>query len=311
MPSSLAVVTLAFDPIVRVGDYAVRLETLALAGVILLMLIVAARVARRVAAHPSLDDHLAEAEAPPREEHLRRDDLLFVVLGILPGAVIGGRLGSVLLHLDYYLAQPGAILDPSTGSLQLSFAIVGGLASGAVIGALLDTPVGRWLHVATFPLLLGLVLGKAAGILGGSGQGLPSDLPWAVAYSGDGPWAAWARRPLASGPAVRGDRLAGRADHRPGAATGWAFRARDGRAFFVALGLWAVGRFGTAFTWRDAPVLGPLRADQLLSLVVVAIAVAGFVLAPSARARGPRRRSERRPPEGTPAWPDPVTRPPF
>jgi hypothetical protein len=46
---------------------------------------------------------------------------------------------------------------------------------------------------------------------------------------------------------------------------------------FVALGLWAVARFLVAFTWRDAQVLGPLRADQLLSLIVLAVAIAGFL----------------------------------
>ena len=36
------------------------------------------------------------------------------------------------------------------------------------------------------------------------------------------------------------------------------------------LGLWAVARFVAAFTWRDAQVLGPLVADQLILLALVA-----------------------------------------
>ena len=88
------------------------------------------------------------------------------------------------------------------------------------------------------------------------------------------------------------------------------FKARDGRAFFVALGLWAVVRFLVAFTWRDAPVLGPIRADQLLSIVVLAFSIVGFVVAPRLLRRYVRD-DEVRVAEGSPAWPDPATRPPF
>src|SRR6478752_2294832 len=120
MPPVFAVITLAFDPVIRLGGFAVRVETVAIAIVVLVMLLIAARVARRVPADPTLDPRLAPGERPRREEHLRRDDLLFVVLGAIPGAVIGARLGAVLLHLDFFASEPSAIVDPATGSLQLS-----------------------------------------------------------------------------------------------------------------------------------------------------------------------------------------------
>jgi len=202
MPPAVAVITLAFDPIIRLGGLSVRLETVAIAVVVLVMLLIAARVARRVPADPSLDPRLAPGERPRGEEHLRRDDLLFVVLGAIPGAVIGARLGAVLVHLDFFTANPAAIVDPSTGSLQLSLAVVGAVIGGAVIGSLLDTPTGRWLHVAALPLLVGLGLGKAAGVLGASGMGSPTDVPWALAYAGSGPWATLDEVPLTRSGAI-------------------------------------------------------------------------------------------------------------
>ena len=311
MPPAVAVITLAFDPVIRLDGFAVRLETVAVAVVVLLMLLIAARVARRVPADPSLDPRLAPGERPRGSEHLRRDDLLFVVLGAIPGAVIGARLGAVLVHLDFFAANPGAIVDPSTGSLQLSLAVVGAVLGGAIIGGLLDTPTGRWLHVAALPLLVGLGLGKAAGLLGASGMGSPTDMPWAVAYAGPGPWAslgpAIASHPsqVYEGLGALGVLLIVLVLHAAGV-----FKARDGRAFFVALGLWAVVRFLVAFTWRDAPVLGPIRADQLLSIVVLAFSIVGFVVAPRLLRRYVRD-DEVRVAEGSPAWPDPATRPPF
>lgn len=311
MPPAVAVITLAFDPIIRLGGLSVRLETVAIAVVVLVMLLIAARVARRVPADPSLDPRLAPGERPRGEEHLRRDDLLFVVLGAIPGAVIGARLGAVLVHLDFFTADPAAIVDPSTGSLQLSLAVVGAVIGGAVIGALLDTPTGRWLHVAALPLLVGLGLGKAAGVLGASGMGSPTDVPWALAYAGSGPWAALGPSipshpsQVYEGLGALGVLLIVLVLHAAGV-----FKARDGRAFFVALGLWAVVRLLVAFTWRDAPVLGPIRADQLLSLAVLAFSILGFALAPRLLRRYVRQ-EEVRVAEGTPAWPDPATRPPF
>jgi len=311
MPPAVAVITLAFDPIIRLGGLSVRLETVAIAVVVLVMLLIAARVARRVPADPSLDPRLAPGERPRGEEHLRRDDLLFVVLGAIPGAVIGARLGAVLVHLDFFTANPAAIFDPSTGSLQLSLAVVGAVIGGAVIGSLLDTPTGRWLHVAALPLLVGLGLGKAAGVLGASGMGSPTDVPWALAYAGSGPWAALGPgipshpSQVYEGLGALGVLLIVLVLHAAGV-----FKARDGRAFFVALGLWAVVRLLVAFTWRDAPVLGPIRADQLLSLAVLAFSILGFALAPRLLRRYVHQ-EEVRVAEGTPAWPDPATRPPF
>ena len=85
-----------------------------------------------------------------------------------------------------------AIVDPAQGSLELSLAIVGGTLSGAYVAGLLGAPIGRWLRAAALPLLFVLGSGKLAMVLGGSGQGLPSDLPWATAYVGPGPWGSLA-----------------------------------------------------------------------------------------------------------------------
>ena len=53
-------------------------------------------------------------------------------------------------------------------------------------------PLGRWMHALAIPLLLALALGKGAMILGGSGQGQLTDVAWATAYLGPGPWGSLA-----------------------------------------------------------------------------------------------------------------------
>ena len=266
---ALAVISLSFDPVLRLSDTAsVTFETIALGVVVFIGLAVAARIGSQV---PTIVPYVP---APG----LRVDDLVFIVVGAVPGAIVGGRLGAVLDHIDYYAANPGAIVDPAQGGLTLSLAVPLGILTGGLIARLLGAPVGRWLHAAALPVLFVLAAGKLVSILGGTGQGAPSDLPWATAYDGPGPWGSLAPA-IPSHPSQAYEAiLVTLAIFGLGAASRLEVVARlDGAAIFVALGLWAVARFVVAFTWRDPGVLGPLRADQVLSIVVLAVAVVGLV----------------------------------
>ena len=267
----LGALTLSFDPLFVLNDTAsVRVETIGLALVLFVALLLAARGA---------STSLAEG--------LRLDDLVFMVVGAVPGAIIGGRLGYVLDHLDYYRANPPAILDPGQGSLTLTLAVPLGLVTGAVVGRLLRAPLGAWMATLTPPLLFVLAAGKLVGVLGASGQGLPTNVSWATAYAGPGPWGSLAAdlpshpsqvyEAILVGVVVVVVALLGRTRLLAGG---------TGSTLFVALGLWAVARFIAASTWRDPVVLGPLRMEQVLLLGVGLIAIAGLAL----RARGSRAR---------------------
>jgi prolipoprotein diacylglyceryltransferase len=287
VPASVppAVISFTFDPVLRLGQVALRWDSVGIALAILLALTAAALIAGQT----------------PREgggARLRRDDLLFVALGATPGAVAGGRLGYVLLHLDYYAAHPEAIGDPAGGGLELSLGVVGGVLTGLAVASLLDGSAGRWAHVAAVPLVAGLALGKAALALGGAGQGAPSDAAWATAYLGDRPWASVAAAvpsyPAqlfeAAGYAVALLVLAGIAAAGIGA-------RRDGRLLAIALVFVALVRAAVAFTWRDAPIVGPLRTEHVLALVPFVVGLAGWV----ALARAARRADRR---AGDLDWPD-------
>ena len=262
-----AVIAFNFTPFVRLGDLVVRWETLALALSIIIAIGLTAVIAGRVAA---VNESFPEMGGRERGAwHLRRDDLLFILLGVVPGAVVGGRIGYVVIHWDYYSANPGFIVDPGQGSLELGFALLGGTAVGVLVAYVLGAPIGRWLHVATVPVLLGLALGKLAMVLGGSGQGIASDVAWATAYLGQGPWGSLAAETpshptqiyealitLAVLILIGALLLVGR------------FRDQDGRVYFAAISLWALGRTEAGFLWRDNVVFGPFRAAQFIALLI-------------------------------------------
>ena len=52
-----------------------------------------------------------DARLPPDGEpnRLRPDDLLFIAVAAIPGAVAGGRIGYLILHYDYYSANSAAL----------------------------------------------------------------------------------------------------------------------------------------------------------------------------------------------------------
>jgi phosphatidylglycerol:prolipoprotein diacylglycerol transferase len=262
-----AVLAFDFDPWLHLGDGAVRWETVAIAVAIFVSVVLAGVAAR--------------------SSRLRVDDLLFVILGIVPGAVVGGRLGYVLLHPAFFTAAPGRILDPGLGSLELTVGVVGGALTGSLVALLLDGRPGPWLRVATFPTLLVLGAGKLAMVLGGTGQGLPTSGDPATAYLGPGPWGSL-------GPAIPS--IPSQA--LEAAATGIviilivlasvvpALRRPDGRLFALAIAGWAIGRAVVASTWRDPVVVGPLRAEQVIDVVVAIGSLAlSFALIAARRGR--------------------------
>jgi prolipoprotein diacylglyceryltransferase len=277
-----AVVTLSFEPVIRLTEtLSVRVETVALAVVLFFGLLLAMRIG---SVTPSPGPYVP----PPG---LSPSDLILMAVAAIPAVVVGGRIGYVLDHLDYYTATTEAILDPTQGALTLTLAVPLGLLTGGLIGRLIGAPVGRWLHALALPLLFVLGAGKLVGVLGATGQGLPSDLPWATAYAGTGPWGALAPE-LPSHPAQVYEAI--------GVGVAMIIVAiaarlepterRNGAVLFWALALWAIVRLGVATWWRDPLVLGPLRTEQLLALGVLLVAIIGLVERSRAAGRNLGRR---------------------
>jgi prolipoprotein diacylglyceryltransferase len=133
-------------------------------------------------------------------------------------------------------------------------------------------------------------LGKIAQFLGGSGQGVPIDGFWAVAFMGSGPWVSAAPE-MPSHPSQLHEAawlLLGAAILlRPtGRATN--LDPHEGRRLFgFALGWFLAGRVLVGFTWRDQRIAGLLNAEQVLALLALVMLIG---LALVLRIRAWRRR---------------------
>lgn len=298
----MAVIEIVFEPY-WIGDgsleLVVRWETIAAALLVLGLLLAGAWRARR--------DGRREGFAA-----LRLDDLLYIVVGVLPGAVVGGRIVHGLAYLDVYAVHPEALLDPARGTLSMLGAVLGGTLSGAYFARVLSGSWRRWLDVAAPLLLLAIAGAKVVQFLGGGGQGQPWDGQWAVAFLGPGPWksvapevpahpaqlyeAAWALLGLVPTGALASSPLAAWLPRRFRQVDRWAERRaargrevapgrlRFGLPYLLAVAWWLLGRSVIAGTWRDEPFLGSLGVEGALGLVGLAAVLAAIGLA----ARRPR-----------------------
>lgn len=261
-------IELSFDPALRIGDLVIRWQTIFLTLALLEGLGLAALIdGRRIA-------------VTGRRRALRIDDLIYIVLGIVPGAVVGGRLVHGLAFWEQYSSDPLRLLDVSVGTLSLTGALLGGAISAVYVARTIGAPVRRWADAAAVPLLVVMGLGKLAQLFGGSGQGAPFDGPWAVAFVGPGPWISptpeipahpaqiyeglwlllgvpvvlgWATRYVKIGTFI--DRL--RTEHG------------NGRTFAAMLVWFLLGRVIVGFSWRDDRLIGPLNVEQAVALAML------------------------------------------
>lgn len=287
----IAVITFSFDPLVGLpGDLVVRWQTIGLAAIVLAALLVAARLAGR-------DD-------------LRADDLLSIAVGAVPGAVVVGRLGYVIAHPDAFASGPLAVLDPGVPGLDLGLGVVGGILTAAYVASLLGAPIRTWAHTLALPLLVTIGAGKLALILGGSGQGLPFEGPWATAFLGPGPWGSLAPA-LPSHPAQAYEGLGTLivAVVLTVVVLSGGFGRRDGRLLLAGLVGWSAVRAAASTMWRDPLAAGALPTAGWIALAIGVGALVLLAVASVTAWRGPRRAAGAA--DDAPAWPDPETRPKF
>lgn len=117
------------------------------------------------------------------------DDLMTVVVSVVFGLLIGGRLFYVLFYSNgYFFEHPLEIIFGTNGQGISGMSFHGGLVGGIVGGliACRTLKLSPWTiaDLAFIGVPLALCLGRCANFVNGELWGKPTDLPWGVVFGG-------------------------------------------------------------------------------------------------------------------------------
>jgi phosphatidylglycerol:prolipoprotein diacylglycerol transferase len=164
------------DPVaIEIGPIALRWYGLAYAAGFLAGW---ALIARLVAT-PSL---WSEGKPPPREalESL----VIYVVLGV----VIGGRLGHVLFYEpSFYLRNPLEILQPWKGGMAFHGGLIGTIAAICLFARRHGLNVWSVFDLVAAAVPIGIGLGRLANFINGEVVGSVTSMPWGMVFPNWGP----------------------------------------------------------------------------------------------------------------------------
>lgn len=257
-PESLAALTIDVDPMIELGPVTLTWHGLTIALGIGLGTLIATRYAKQRSLDP--------------------DPLHTAVLWMVLAGMAGARL--------VYLAEndPAALLQPGEWLGARGFSFYGGMIFGTLAAAWMLWRRGlnaRYLDAMAYGFPLGMALGRVGDLINGEHYGAPTDVPWGIRYT----------HPAADVPSPD------IAYHAGGlyeivlalgvAAIVFALRnrlSRPGAVLWSVIALYAAGRFVMFFYRVDSePLALGLDTSQWLSLLLVAVALAGLFTGPALR----------------------------
>ncbi|NJD67736.1 MAG: prolipoprotein diacylglyceryl transferase [Candidatus Methylomirabilota bacterium] len=229
---------------------------------------------------------LAQREAARRGED--PEQLLNVIVYGVMWGLLGARLYYVLFNWGYYSQNPLKILAVWEGGLAIHGGLLAGGLAAIIYSVRKKLPVLAYLDIMALSAPLGQAIGRWGNFFNQEAFGIPTDVPWKLYIE----------------PYHRPPHLAAYEYFHPTflyeslwnilvfAILYFLLRKRleptRGALTLCYLGLYSVGRFFIEGFRIDSLMLGPVRAAQIMSLVLIVLSGAGL-----AWLRAAARRSRR------------------
>lgn len=113
------------------------------------------------------------------------DALLTIMVCVIVGIILGGRLGYVLFYGDgYYFSHPWEIFALNHGGMSFHGGLIGALLAGIAAAKFTGIPYLTLADMGCVAAPLGLLFGRLANFVNGELWGAPTDLPWGVVFGG-------------------------------------------------------------------------------------------------------------------------------
>ncbi|MBI2847119.1 MAG: prolipoprotein diacylglyceryl transferase [Chloroflexi bacterium] len=250
-------ITINVDPIIlHVGPFGLHWYTLAVTGGIVVAIWLALRESRR--------------------KGLNQDKMMSLAIWSVLVGLIGARLFHVVDKLSYYLENPAQILAVYQGGLAIWGGILVGGLTGIIYAWRVGLPIARTADVAAVSILAGQMIGRLGCIVNGDAYGGPTSLPWAFVYVNPGSLIPPEFFGVPTHPYPLYEILWDAALF----AGLWAWRKQpksDGLLFLTYASVYALGRFTLTFVRREDITLLGLQQAQVISLIVLIVALSAIV----------------------------------
>ncbi|MEE9182500.1 MAG: prolipoprotein diacylglyceryl transferase [candidate division NC10 bacterium] len=251
---------------IQVGPFAIRWYGLLIATAVLIGTLLAQREARRRGEDP--------------------EQLVNVAVVAIIAGLVGARFYYVLFNWGYYGSYPWKIVAVWEGGLAIHGGLIAGVFVGGVLAWRRSLPTLIYLDIVAPILALGQAIGRWGNFFNQEAFGTPTDLPWKLYID----------------PAHRPPYLAEYEYFHPTflyeslwdlAVFALLFSLLRKRlepyrsALFLSyLGLYSFGRYFIEGLRIDSLMLGPFRAAQVMSLLLILCSIGGLWWLLSRRYRG-------------------------
>ena len=255
----IAYITINIDPVIgHFGPFALRWYPLIMAlGVIVGSFIFAGQL---------------------RRKGIDTDHVVPTLVVVVPSAIVGARLFSVLDNWGYYSHHLLTIVKPPYVGLAIYGVLTGGILALVVYCRVRKLPVLRVLDCLALAIPVGQIIGRCANIVNGDTWGSPTHLPWGFVYTN--PHAFLPANLL--GVPTQATPLYEQLWLAVMVVVLWYAMPRlktDGMAILLYPALYSAGRFFISFYRVNNILFAGLREAQLIALgVLVAVVPAALLL---------------------------------
>lgn len=231
-------------------------------------------------------NYLIKKEVERKAIPLSADDIMNFIIWTVVGGVVVARLYYVAFNWDFYGQNPSEIPAVWHGGLAIHGGMIGGIFAAYLYLRRKDIRFW-WMADAVAPsLILGQALGRFGNFMNGDAHGSPTDAPWGIVFPPES--IAGSEYP---GIPLHPTMLYEMAINLSVFLFLWLFLRkrphRDGFIFASYIMMYSLGRFVVEHFRADSLMLGPIKAAQLVSLIIAAIALAIII---SKRLWEPRRK---------------------
>lgn len=211
--------------------------------------------------------------ARKRDVGVTRDEILSIAVWAIIGGIVGARLIHVINNWSYYISNPAEIVGGE--GLGIFGAILGGTIVGVLYAKVKGIPVGHLVDTCSYGLISAQAVGRIGCTINGCCYGLPTSLPWGVVWTNP-KTAAYSKGIVPPGTPVHPTQIYELIFDLVVLALIWKFRQRlnrPGTIYLAYISLYSFGRFFISFLRVNKTVLLGLQQAQVVSLLVITVAV--------------------------------------